>query len=553
MLKRIFTAVICVTMMLTSGCALKDKLTKKIKSENNIEDVFNEAVSYGNIELIDELIQTGNVTQDMLNSGLYNASLTTGDNYIVMVHLIENGADPNYHDMPQQFAYNGNTIQMTAILTSPDVDINQKSKLGYSVLYQAMENQSGGLEGSTYNIAKMLVDKDVEIDPEIFKNEDTSGEVTYAYRQLIQSPLTTKMLIKKCIDDGKNIDIPEAVRYALCGDIESCIESIPNCELTEGDKKVIACYALYYGNVSQYKELSKFISFENYIVYRDIAMCGNTEMLDYVLKENNAELKADEEKMKEDLSYASQYNKYSDCLSYAAYWGHYNTCKYLCENNVKPIHGNGYEALSNAISSGNFDLVKYIYSYITEYDGRISEENMGQTLMLVGKRKGSCIPLSNYDKQIYDFLLNEEYEFTNFPVDKFDSATNEYLINNGMDLSDENLKLLAQKNDFKSLQAAFEKGYKPDSEVLKTAVLHASSDTVKLILDNGAEMPDDIMEDAKYASKATVKVLIKAGAKTNLKFNELKPADGGGLVQKGDFDLKDYYIHYGREDLAELL
>lgn len=427
MLKRIFTGVICVTMMLTSGCALKDKIAKKIKSENDIEDVFEKAVNHGNIELIDELIQTGNVTQDMLDSGLYNATTTMGDNYLVMTHLIEKGANPNYHDMPQEFAYNGNTIQMAAILAGSDVDINQKNKLGHSVLYQAMENQSGGLEGSTYKIAKMLIDEGAEIDPAIFKNEDTSGEPLHAYSQLTNSPISTKMLINKCIEEGKTIDVPEAVKYALCGDIEKCIESIPNCELTEGDKKIIACYALAYGTVPQYKELSKFISFERYIVYRNIAMCGNTEMLDYVLNENDEDLKANEEKMKEDISYASQYNKYSDCLSYAAYWGHYDTCKYLCENDIKPIQGNGYAALSNAISSGNIDLVKYIYNYITAYDGRISEENMGQTLMLVGKRKGSFIPFSDFDKQIYDFLLNEGYTFTYFLVDKFDSETNVYL------------------------------------------------------------------------------------------------------------------------------
>ena len=66
-------------------------------------------------------------------------------------------------------------------------------------------------------------------------------------------------------------------------------------------------------------------------------------------------------------------------------------------------------------------------------------------------------------------------------------------------------------------------------------------------------IPDNALESAVYASKATVKVLIDAGANTDLKFDKLEPADGGGIVKKGDFDLKDYYKHYGRDDLIELL
>ena len=80
-----------------------------------------------------------------------------------------------------------------------------------------------------------------------------------------------------------------------------------------------------------------------------------------------------------------------------------------------------------------------------------------------------------------------------------------------------------------------------------------NSEIVKYLIDNGMEIPDKALETAVYASKATVKVLIDAGADTDLKFDKLEPANGGGIVQKGDFDLADYYKHYGRDDLAELL
>lgn len=59
-----------------------------------------------------------------------------------------------------------------------------------------------------------------------------------------------------------------------------------------------------------------------------------------------------------------------------------------------------------------------------------------------------------------------------------------------------------------------------------------NSEIVKYLIDNGMEIPDNALETAVYASKATVKVLIDAGADTDLKFDKLEPANGGGIVQK---------------------
>ena len=53
-----------------------------------------------------------------------------------------------------------------------------------------------------------------------------------------------------------------------------------------------------------------------------------------------------------------------------------------------------------------------------------------------------------------------------------------------------------------------------------------NSEIVKYLIDNGMEIPDNALETAVYASKATVKVLINAGANTDLKFDILKPVDG---------------------------
>lgn len=553
MLKRIFTGVICVTMMLTSGCALKDKIAKKIKSENDIEDVFEKARSNYNIELMEELIETGEISQDLLNSGLYNSYINIGNNgYKTMLYLIEKGADPNYHDMPQQFAYNGDISSMDAILTSSDIEINQKNKLGHSVLYQAMINEASGSAWISFVMTKMILDKGAEIEPAFFINNGDTEDYRFGYQQVAGNPLAIRLLINKYIEEGNEVDIPEAVKYALCGKIEECIKSIQQSasDLTTVDINVILSYALCFGTPDQYENLCKLLNSDTSIVFRAIAMCGNTEMLDYLFKRDDIELEVKEEDRK---NISISYKEYADCLDYAASFDEIDTCKYLMGKNIYPNLGlNDCPALTNAISSGDFELVELIYNYINDNFGPLTEDQIAGVLLLVSKRNG-YMEITDYDKKVFDFFLDKGYTLNALKLFCFSSEKVTYLINNGCELSQENLVELADNNDILSLQAAFEKGYKPDSEVLKTAVIHASSDTVKLILDNGAEMPDDIMEDAKYASKATVKVLIEAGAKTDLKFDRLEPADGGGLVQKGNFDLKDYYIHYGRDDLAKLL
>lgn len=554
MLKKIFTGVICVTMMLTSGCALKDKIAKKIKSENDIEDVFEKARSNYNIELMEELIETGEISQDLLNAGLYNSYINIGNNgYKTMLYLIEKGADPNYHDMPQQFAYNGNIPQMEALLTSPDVDVNQKNELGHSVLYQSMINKAAGDAWISYNLTEMLLDKGAEIEVDFFINTGDTEDYRFGYNQIYGNPLAIRMLINKYIEGGNEVDIPEALKYALCGKIEECIKSIQQSasDLTPVDINVILSYALCFGTPDKYENLCKLLNSDTNIVYRDIAMCGNTEMLDYLFKKDNIELEI--EQMDQEKWMHSNIREYSDCLDYAASFDEIDTCKYLIAKKIYPNLSAEYcPSLTNAICAGDFELVELIYNYLNNNFGPLTEDQIANALLNVSKVTGYR-EITDYDKKVFDFFLEKGYTLNALKLFCFSSDKVTYLINNGCELSQDNLKELADNNDILSLKAAFEKGYKPDSEILKTAVLHASSDTVKLILDNGAEMPDDIMEDAKYASKATVKVLIEAGAKTDLKFDRLEPADGGGLVQKGNFDLKDYYIHYGRDDLAKLL
>ena len=84
-----------------------------------------------------------------------------------------------------------------------------------------------------------------------------------------------------------------------------------------------------------------------------------------------------------------------------------------------------------------------------------------------------------------------------------------------------------------------------------STALSGKYEILKLIIENGADIPENILENAVYASKKNVKLLIDSGAKTDLKFDKIKAKDGS--FKSGDYDLKDYWKAYGRDDLAELL
>ena len=72
------------------------------------------------------------------------------------------------------------------------------------------------------------------------------------------------------------------------------------------------------------------------------------------------------------------------------------------------------------------------------------------------------------------------------------------------------------------------------------------------MIENGAEIPDDIMKSTTNSSVETVKLLIENGADTDIRFDKI-PTSTKGSYKSGDYDLKDYWEAYGRDDLAELL
>lgn len=96
------------------------------------------------------------------------------------------------------------------------------------------------------------------------------------------------------------------------------------------------------------------------------------------------------------------------------------------------------------------------------------------------------------------------------------------------------MKILLKKN--KELPTAF-------SYLLNKC----NSECIKFMIENGAEIPDDILIYASEASKAVNHILFDNNANTNIDFSNVK-----GVMRK-DYSLEKYYRSIGRSDLLDLL
>lgn len=549
MIKKMLSAVTVLAIMLSlSGCGFSDKLS----GNKSMEKIFTETSCNGNTELMGELIDDGKVTQEMLDGALYNVGV---GEYETGLYLLEKGADPNYKDMPQRDAFNNYDMHLILLLTSDKIDINQKNELGYSVLYQVLLSETS--DHNMFVVSNRLLEKGAKIEGSFFKNNEHDKDENYGYTQMNHNnPLTIQMLIKKYLSDGGKLDIPDAVKYAFCGEIHKSIESAEknSSDLTKADCRMIASLASVFGTVEQYKKVCELLSTDGQFSLECIAGCGNIEMLKYIIDRDDIDLRTDKGKL-DDYDYVYEKKKYSGCLNCAASWGNYDVCKYLMDEGVYPSF-----PISNALSSKNIDLFKELYNYTKSYFGEITEEQIGDLFNGYGKSTGLCNDMDDFDKQVLDFLLEKGHTFEEVRFTDMHKTKVNYLIEKGVEVTDKHFVELAQQNNKEGIELALKKGYKItdqkaycDQTVLEIAVECSSHDTVKVIIDSGVKLPDNIMETARYGSKATAKVLIEAGAKTDLKYTQLMPVNGGGLVKEGDFDLADYYKHYRRDDLAKLV
>ena len=538
MLKRVFAMAVCSVMVFSCGCGLSSATKNKLFGDSNVTNIVENAVNDGNFELLDEYFEDNKISQDLLNACL-NTAVNADDPYESVLYLLGKGADPNNDNMIWDLAYNARVEAMRALLTSDNIDLTKKNEVGHDALYMALENEGGGSEYGNYQVTKLLIEAGAEPYPELFANykEDTKQE---PYEQLLASPYSSKFLLEKLLETGKESGLSKACELAILGKTDEALKECtknPN-DYNEDDVVLLTTFLAYWGTPEQCETVCNMYETQIYSgMLQRVVQTNNGEMLDYIVKTN-------------DIDLTDQFE--AGLLQRAANFDNYEACKYLCDNNAYMIvndegEASGLYQLKSAALYDDLELFKLLYDYANSRGARITEEYLAESL-------GTSLSCDN--KDIIDFLFAEGYTLSAIDISRSDLESVKYFekcgkIFNGIDLINavkggniEVIKYLLDKDVDVNTIGEYE------TTPLKTA-LKGKYDILKLLIDNGADIPGNILENAVYASKKNTKLLIDSGAKTELKFDKIKAADGS--YKSGDYDLKDYWEAYGRDDLAELL
>ena len=538
MTKRILALVLSGVMLLSTGCGLSSHTKDKLFGDSDVTNTVESAVRTGNFELLDEYFEANKISQDILDECL-NVAVYADDPYESMLYLLGKGADPNNDNIIWDLAYNARVEAMRALLTSDDVDLTEKNEVGHDALYMALENEGGGSEYGNYQVTKLLIEAGAQPYPELFANTKEHKRES-PYKQLLASPYSSKFLLEKLLEAGKESGLPKACELAILGESEEAVEECSKNSnyYNEDDVTLITTFLAYWGTPEQCETVCDMYNTQIYSgMLQRVVQTNNGEMLDYIVTTNEIDLT--------DRSEAF-------LLQLAAGYDNYEACKYLCDNNVYMVvndvgEASGLYQLKSAALYDDLELFKLLYDYANSRGARITEEYLSESL-------GTSLSYDN--KDIIDFLSAEGYTFSAIDISNSDLESVKCFEECGKVFDGTDLINAVAGGDVDIVKYLLDKNVdvnavgENESTPLSTA-LSGKYEILKLIIENGADIPENILENAVYASKKNVKLLIDSGAKTDLKFDKIKAKDGS--FKSGDYDLKDYWKAYGRDDLAELL
>ena len=521
-------------VVFSASCTgLGAEVKRMVTGKEDFGKTFSHWCFNGNIELIEEFLENKKILQSALNSGLHNARHSE-----VRKILLDAGADPNYKDMLDEYAYNDNPA-IFDIIDAKGLNINKRDKLNLSALAVAPRNVRHD-DKNAYRMCELMLENGAEIYPEMFEDDELN-----MYGVGLGCPQTVKMLTNRYIDESGKFDFPDTYVYALCGNISEAVKSAEKEKdiLSEHKKYVILDNATLFGTVEEYKKLKEIFDMEDYRQrsYKQLTASCSIEMLEYLLEENEEDIKFDPGVDDADAFAGFDYEDISNGFTVAVSYGRYDMCKYYIDHGIKPNSSlTDYPPLTAAINCGDYELFRLVYDYIKEEYGNPEEEVFGWCFQLH--------EVNDVTKKIMDFLFDEGYTFENVKYNHLSDDVAEYIISHGATVTDKIIMDISEQVYKKSFKKAIESGYKVSPELLTDIIPYASSDMIEMVLDSGTEMEDVILKRGYDASKATIKLLIERGA--NLKPPPDKHQEEYGIEY---FNLKNEYKKYCRDDLVELL
>lgn len=580
-LKRVLCILLSCTMLTLTGCGLVDKVKEKVTGSSDVSDMFQDALKNKNVEYLNEIIARYpdyDINECDRGNSLWTSLYNNGDrgsdmrNMNFSKALLEAGADPNGKQIGGDYllitACDNDFWYAPALLLEYGADVNIEDS-GESALYLVLRNWSGGREVTCIKTAKLLVENGAEVTSDLFNiNKDDYEDMQYNHIE--RSPVVANYLMNILHEKGESTNMPSAVEYAVSGNFDKTIEYVENGEeLTDSEKTLICEYAHYYGTPDDINRLYELFGIEEpiYVKLERIVECGNLEVVKYLTQ--NFEDKANDD-------YSDNY------LEIAVAYGYEDVFNYLRDNTSLTAHSPSL--LKCALYYDDIDLFRTVYECIEE-DSEIDENFISDLgCLLNGKFEyiDYLMDIKNHS-MVMVTLEDVDYETAKYMFDKgrpinitdldyaMYHADPEYMklvLDNGADVNQKCYfidylvyfeELFYEEGaDYSNFIEKYQtREYSSDSsETLSPSfqylLKYCSGDCVKVMIDYGAEMNDDILKGSYEFSYGVVKTLIDNGANTKLKFDVLKPRQGS-IVKSGEFDLEEYYEYYGREDLVELV
>ncbi len=581
MLKRVFAMAVCSVMVFSCGCGLSSGTKDKLFGDSDASKIFQIALENKNVELLNEVIkeypdydinkceQGSSLAKALFNNG---GRATDYENITFSRAMLDAGADPNVKSTNGDYLLittcDNDFYWATELLVEYGADLEVKNDLGYSPLYLVMANFYGDSEENRIKTAKFFVDKGAAVTTDLF-NIDENKDEDLRYHHIGASPVVSNYLMNILHEKGEETNMPKAMEYAISGDLDKTIEYIEKGEaLTDKEKELVFDYASYFGMPDEFETICRLTEMQiDNVNMERIIQCGNLDMIQYLIEKCGFKLQS------EKVS-PSQENY----LKLAVLFGYSDIFDYLCNHNA--YNPGASVLLESALYNGNLDLFKKVYEYEAQSTD-ITELNEIYNL------DGYYL---NGKLDFIDYLMSEKnHTFECYSFKNIDFETARYLYEKGRPLNITDLDYAICHNDIEYIQLVLDKGadinqkcysfdysnyvsnYKEQvsqydnftskhiyyenitekNKELPTAFSYllnkCNSECIKFMIENGAEITDDILIYASEASKAVNQILFDNNANTNIDFSNVK-----GVMRK-DYSLEKYYRSIGRSDLLDLL
>ena len=350
----------------------------------------------------------------------------------------------------------------------------------------------------------------------------------------------------------------KAEEYAILGESDKLIEELKNgVEIDEKAARVISDFICRFCNVEALKAWDEFYSGSTY-EYKNLAPW---RMLNGAAYEGNYEIVKflfDEQLIDFSVNTA---------LKYAAQSGSYDVCKCILENGSLEEQISYADFLSAAFQGENIDAFRLLAVFLKD-NGKLNELDVRNIFDQL------VVEWNQFTKAVIDCLMDDcNLNMQVFVNDNVDYQTLKYMFDKGKNLSVFDLKNAIRSKNAETVRLVLDMGADPNQtsydfstdiqddmiyllpydeciavatpkfpNCKNAAIMYGNTEIVQLLIDYGAELDSELLYTAiTKSSKATFDVLFNAGASLDYKNDEDKET------------LIDAAKSMGRDDIVKIL